>query len=76
MLELSPTNRNAGADYSIPELVGDNSNKGEEENGKKSTFYKTVEDAIEGLKANPITNSNILIKGSRGMTLERLVELF
>ncbi|MDB4901200.1 MAG: murF [Mucilaginibacter sp.] len=43
---------------------------------KKPTFYKTAEDAIAGLKANPIKNSTILIKGSRGMALERLVELF
>lgn len=37
--------------------------------------YATAEDAIAGLKANPIKNSTILIKGSRGMALERLVEL-
>lgn len=43
---------------------------------KKHTFYETTEDAIEGLKANPVKNSTILIKGSRGMALERLVELF
>lgn len=43
---------------------------------KKPQFYKTVEDSIKGLKANPIKNSTILIKGSRGMALERLVELF
>ncbi len=41
-----------------------------------ATFYATAEDAIAGLKANLITNSTILIKGSRGMALERLVELF
>jgi UDP-N-acetylmuramoyl-tripeptide--D-alanyl-D-alanine ligase len=40
------------------------------------TFYATAEDAIVGLKANPIKNSTVLIKGSRGMALERLVELF
>jgi UDP-N-acetylmuramoyl-tripeptide--D-alanyl-D-alanine ligase len=39
-------------------------------------FYKTVEDAVAGLKANPIRNATVLIKGSRGMALERLVELF
>jgi UDP-N-acetylmuramoyl-tripeptide--D-alanyl-D-alanine ligase len=39
-------------------------------------IYDTAEDAIAGLKAHPITNSTILIKGSRGMALERLVELF
>ncbi len=39
-------------------------------------FYETAEEAIEGLRENPITCSTILIKGSRGMALERLVELF
>ena len=43
---------------------------------KKVTFYPTVEVAIAGLKANPIRNATVLIKGSRGMALERLVELF
>ncbi|MFI5157798.1 MAG: UDP-N-acetylmuramoyl-tripeptide--D-alanyl-D-alanine ligase [Sphingobacteriales bacterium] len=38
-------------------------------------FYTTAEEAIEALKVNPIQNSTILIKGSRGMALERLVEL-
>jgi UDP-N-acetylmuramoyl-tripeptide--D-alanyl-D-alanine ligase len=41
-----------------------------------ATFYPTVEDAQIGLKANLILNSTILIKGSRGMALERLVDLF
>lgn len=39
-------------------------------------FYATAEEVIAALKAYPITNSTILIKGSRGMALERLVELF
>jgi UDP-N-acetylmuramoyl-tripeptide--D-alanyl-D-alanine ligase len=39
-------------------------------------FYATAEDAIAALKAIPIKNATILIKGSRGMALERLVELF
>ena len=39
-------------------------------------FYQTAEEAIAGLKANPIKNATILIKGSRGMAMERLVELF
>ena len=43
---------------------------------KKATFYPTVEEAIAGLKAKPIINATVLIKGSRGMALERLVELF
>ncbi len=39
-------------------------------------FYTTAEEAIEALKETPIRNSTILIKGSRGMALERLVDLF
>jgi UDP-N-acetylmuramoyl-tripeptide--D-alanyl-D-alanine ligase len=38
--------------------------------------YATTEEAMEGLKAHQIANSTILIKGSRGMALERLLELF
>jgi len=45
-----------------------------QESGVK--FYHTAEEAIEGLKEHPIKNSTILIKGSRGMALERLVNLF
>jgi len=41
-----------------------------------NTFYPTIEEAIESLKLDPIKNSTILIKGSRGMALERLVGLF
>ncbi len=76
LLELSPTNRNDTVNHNTKEFVGDNSNKGGNGSGKKPIFYKTAEDAIDGLKANPIKNSTILIKGSRGMALERLVELF
>ena len=43
---------------------------------RTNVFYKSAEDAISGLKANPIRNATVLIKGSRGMALERLVELF
>ncbi|HVS92712.1 MAG TPA: UDP-N-acetylmuramoyl-tripeptide--D-alanyl-D-alanine ligase [Mucilaginibacter sp.] len=39
-------------------------------------FYPTVEEAMAGLKGSPIRNATVLIKGSRGMALERLVELF
>ncbi|MBS1519948.1 MAG: UDP-N-acetylmuramoyl-tripeptide--D-alanyl-D-alanine ligase [Bacteroidetes bacterium] len=42
----------------------------------EAIFYNTAEDAIAALKANPIRNATVLIKGSRGMALERLVELF
>ena len=40
-----------------------------------SDFYKTTTDAYEALKLVPIINSTILIKGSRGMKLELLLEL-
>jgi UDP-N-acetylmuramoyl-tripeptide--D-alanyl-D-alanine ligase len=43
---------------------------------QKTAFYNTVEDAIEALKTSPVKNSTVLLKGSRGMALERLVELF
>jgi UDP-N-acetylmuramoyl-tripeptide--D-alanyl-D-alanine ligase len=40
-----------------------------------ATFYKTVEEAMEAITTHPIKNATILIKGSRGMALERLVGL-
>ncbi|SDT60810.1 UDP-N-acetylmuramoyl-tripeptide--D-alanyl-D-alanine ligase [Mucilaginibacter mallensis] len=43
---------------------------------KNATFHATVENAITALKFHPVKNSTVLIKGSRGMALERLVELF
>jgi UDP-N-acetylmuramoyl-tripeptide--D-alanyl-D-alanine ligase len=43
---------------------------------KTAVFYTTVEDAIAAFKIHPIRNSTVLIKGSRGMALERLVDLF
>lgn len=42
---------------------------------RTGTYYATADEAISALKANPIKNATILIKGSRGMALERLVEL-
>jgi UDP-N-acetylmuramoyl-tripeptide--D-alanyl-D-alanine ligase len=39
-------------------------------------FYETREDAAKALKEKAIRNSTILIKGSRGMALEKLLELF
>jgi UDP-N-acetylmuramoyl-tripeptide--D-alanyl-D-alanine ligase len=39
----------------------------------EATFYETAEDAITGLQNEPITDSTVLVKGSRGMALERLV---
>ncbi|MGZ3813220.1 MAG: UDP-N-acetylmuramoyl-tripeptide--D-alanyl-D-alanine ligase [Mucilaginibacter sp.] len=42
----------------------------------KATFYPSAEEAIAALKTHPVKNATVLIKGSRGMALERLVELF
>ncbi|RFZ92618.1 UDP-N-acetylmuramoyl-tripeptide--D-alanyl-D-alanine ligase [Mucilaginibacter conchicola] len=58
-----------GKDFSSQQTEVDNSNL------INATFYLTAEDAIIGLKENPIKNATVLIKGSRGMALERLVEL-
>jgi len=44
--------------------------------GRGATFYHTAEEAIEAFKAKPVRHSTVLIKGSRGMALERLVALF
>jgi UDP-N-acetylmuramoyl-tripeptide--D-alanyl-D-alanine ligase len=38
-----------------------------------ATFYKTTEDAIAGIQGKAISGATVLIKGSRGMALERLV---
>ncbi|MES2267644.1 MAG: UDP-N-acetylmuramoyl-tripeptide--D-alanyl-D-alanine ligase [Bacteroidota bacterium] len=59
-----------GKDFSSQQTEVDNTNL------INTTFYLTAEDAMIGLKQNPITNATVLIKGSRGMALERLVELF
>ena len=58
-----------GKDFSSRQTEVENSNL------INTTFYMTAEDAVIGLKANPITNATVLIKGSRGMALEGLVEL-
>ncbi|WP_428741997.1 UDP-N-acetylmuramoyl-tripeptide--D-alanyl-D-alanine ligase [Tenacibaculum sp.] len=41
----------------------------------KNTKFETFDELKEHLITNPIENSTILIKGSRGMALERVVEL-
>jgi UDP-N-acetylmuramoyl-tripeptide--D-alanyl-D-alanine ligase len=37
-------------------------------------FYKSFDDLAEFIKNTPIRNKSILIKGSRGMALERTLE--
>ncbi|WP_133537438.1 UDP-N-acetylmuramoyl-tripeptide--D-alanyl-D-alanine ligase [Tenacibaculum caenipelagi] len=51
-------------------LVGKNFNKTRTTNTK----FETFEELKEYLKINSIENSTILVKGSRGMALERIVE--
>jgi len=41
----------------------------------QGTYYETAENAINAIQAKPIANATVLIKGSRGMALERLVPL-
>jgi UDP-N-acetylmuramoyl-tripeptide--D-alanyl-D-alanine ligase len=38
-------------------------------------FYGTVEEALQAIKDNPIRDTTVLVKGSRGMKLETLVDL-
>lgn len=38
-------------------------------------YFKDVEQAYSYLKENPIINSSVLVKGSRGVRLEKIVEL-
>ena len=35
--------------------------------------FKSTDEALEWLKKNPVKNSMILLKGSRGMQMEKLV---
>lgn len=41
----------------------------------KAKFFKTREETLVFLKGNPIKNALVLLKGSRGMKLESLMEL-
>lgn len=65
-----------------PKVRGLESRKGESGGSmipfsdKKIFFYETTEKALEGLKTRPVQNSTVLIKGSRGMALEKLVQFF
>lgn len=42
---------------------------------RNAEFYKTTSDAKEALRKRPITGSTILLKASRGMAFEKLVEV-
>ena len=41
-----------------------------------ATFFPTLEEARAALLENPVTDSLILVKGSRGIALEKLIDLF
>jgi len=41
----------------------------------EASFYRNTEEAFEALKHTPIRNSTILVKGSRGMKLEKILPL-
>lgn len=57
-----------------PEFAG--SQKSDVGRQKHAVFYVTAEEAVKAFKIRPIRNSTVLIKGSRGMALERLIDLF
>lgn len=42
----------------------------------KAEFYQNTEEAYRALQSHPVNQATVLIKGSRGMKLEKLVELF
>jgi UDP-N-acetylmuramoyl-tripeptide--D-alanyl-D-alanine ligase len=42
---------------------------------KENSLFKTFEELLASLKSNPLRDQSILIKGSRGMRLERLLEV-
>ena len=48
---------------------------GNEFSNIEESAFKNTDEFSELLKKNPIKNRTVLIKGSRGITLEKLVEL-
>lgn len=53
-------------------LVGKNFKSNDSHQGE---FYETAEEAKTVLNESPITNSTVLMKGSRGVALENLIEI-
>ncbi|MCY1721350.1 UDP-N-acetylmuramoyl-tripeptide--D-alanyl-D-alanine ligase [Prolixibacteraceae bacterium Z1-6] len=65
----------------IPELIAKNTflvGKEFYKSGKNSALktFLNVDELYSYLKSNPIKNGNILIKGSRGIRLEKILEIF
>ena len=44
-------------------------------NKANANCFETVEQAVEHIKLNPLQQSSILIKGSRGIRLEKALEV-
>lgn len=57
-------------------LIGKNFRKVNLEESDELRIFESKELATKYLKKHPITEKNLLIKGSRGMALENLIELF
>ncbi len=55
-------------------LVGENFN--EINNVVKAQLFETTDALCEYLKANPLTNASLLVKGSRGVKLEKILDSF
>ena len=55
-------------------LVGENFNKSKT-NSEKTIYFKSFDTFKEGFKKTMLIDASILIKGSRGMALERILEL-
>ncbi|NDW18301.1 UDP-N-acetylmuramoyl-tripeptide--D-alanyl-D-alanine ligase [Dysgonomonas sp. 216] len=56
-------------------LIGENFNKVKISENSNVSVYKTLDDFKDYLKKNVLENSYILIKGSRGLELEKSVDL-
>lgn len=79
MRELGPASDDLHAEI-VAEIKGGKFDKvflsGEhfQKTGKDFAVYPTIEGLIEALKANPLKGYHILIKGSRGIALERTID--
>ena len=56
-------------------FIGEEFFKHKDQATEKAEFYLSTDDAYGALKENPLTGFLILVKGSRGMKLEKLIEL-
>lgn len=84
MLELGSANdREHGIILSLIEnkpfdsilLIGENFYKYADETNDNLMFFENINEVLKHIKNNTIQNKNILIKGSRGIGLDKLIEL-